>query len=289
MKRRIRSLFIFAAAALTLAAAAIFGGGWLIARRACRRPPELPESATLTPETVARPGDAAQAELEFALPWGVSVTEATTETGNDAAVSGPVKLDSKWRWGRKVWRAEATIRPLGSAGAAPGRMRLVLDRPLPGAENREITVAIPAVKVTGDQAPIVTEPRLADPETPGQRAARWPSYALGGALLAIAAAIAWVFLKSRRKTCAPTPWETARAELAALRAEMEKSSFRSESGVAKLSDILRRYLAARFEVPAATEPGCQRIFARDNRLTGGWDFVSRSLAVCIATNNYPKY
>jgi hypothetical protein len=256
MKRRTRTVLLSAAVPV-LAAAAIAGGGWLIARRGYRQPPKLPESATLVPGTVSRPGDAARAELEFTLPWGVSVTEAAAETGNDAAVSGPVEIDSKWRWGHKLWRVGATIRPLGTGGSVPGKLRLVLDRPLPGVEDRAIAVAVPAVKVADDGAPTVDKPRLADPEAPGKRSAKWPFYALGGALLALAATFAWIFFRPRRKAAAPTPWEQARAELAALRAAMEKSSFRPGTGVAQLSDILRRYLAARFELPAATEPGCR--------------------------------
>ena len=257
MKRKTCHILIFAAIIALLAAAAVAGGGAVAARRACRKPPEIPESATLTPETVARPGDAARAELVFTLPWGVSVTEATAETSEDAAVSGPVKIGSAWRWGRKVWRVEATVRPLGSRGAAPGKLRIVLDRPLPGVENREISVAIPAVKVAGKNTPSAPEPRFADPETPKQKNIKWHYYALGCALVIVGAALAWILLRRSKSAAAPTPWETARAELAALRAAMAERSFRTGAGVAKLSDILRKYLASRFDLPAATEPGCR--------------------------------
>ena len=258
MKRKTCSILLSAAAALLVAAAAVFGGGALVARRMRREAPKIPESATLAPETVARPGEAARAELEFALPWGVAVTEATAETGEDAAVSGPVKLDSAWRWGRNIWRVEAAVRPLGSRGSAPGKLHLVLNRPLPGVGNKELSVVIPAVKVAGGNAPSAAEPRLADAETPEPEPVKWYSYALGGALFsAIVAALAWILLRRRRHAAAPTPWDTARAELEALRAAMAKSAFSTGSLVAKLSDILRKYLASRFELPAATEPGCR--------------------------------
>ena len=258
MKRKTCNIIFSAAAVLLVAAAAVFGGGALAARRARRQVPKIPESATLTPDTVARPGDAARAELKFALPWGVSVTEATAETGEDAAVSGPVKIDSEWRWGRHIWRIEAAIRPLGSRGSAPGKLRLALDRPLPGVENKELLIAIPAVKVAEGNTPGAAAPRLADAETPKRKRVKWYSYALGGALFAaVVAVLAWIILRRRRHAAAPTPWDTARAELEALRAAMAENALSTGSGVAKLSDILRKYLASRFDLPAATEPGCR--------------------------------
>jgi hypothetical protein len=258
MKRKTCKVIFSAAAALLVISAAVFGGGALAARRARRRAPKIPENATLTPETVARPGDAALAELEFALPWGVAVTEATAETGEDAAVSGPVKIGSKWRWGRNIWRVEAAVRPLGSRGSAPGKLHIVLDRPLPGVGNKELSITIPSVKVTGENTPGAAEPRFADAEPPKRRSAKWYCHALGGALFAaIVAVLARLLLRRRRSAAAPMPWDTARAELEALREAMAESAFSTGSLVAELSDILRKYLASRFDLPAATEPGCR--------------------------------
>ena len=248
MTGRLRSMS-FAAAALALLGAAVFwGGGAFVARRVKAKPPV---SATLVPETVPRPGDAAGAQVVFELPWGNAVTAAQVEAGKDLVVSGPTEISSKLRWGYRIWRVGATLRPLGTAGAAPGKLVVTLEKPLPGSENDRCEFVIPEVRVAGPAAAAVKKPRLAGPETPERNSAKW-WLVPAAAVVLLAAAGYFVWRGSRRARPAPTPWEIAFSELAGLDADMKKSGFRTETGVWKLSDILRNYLARRFGIDAVT-------------------------------------
>ena len=258
MKRKLRNILIALTASAVLAAAVFFGGGAVIAALERRKPLRLPEAATLVPPAVARPGDPALAVLEFALPWGVAVAEARAATGEDAAVSGAPRISSEWRWGRRLWRVETTLRPLSSRGVAPGRLELTLDRALPGAESGRCEVALPALKVSETAAAVADRPLLAGPEElSAADRVRWRWIVAGAAAVAAVVSAAVLLLRrgARRPVELPPPWEVARTELAGLRAAMAKRGFRTESGVAALSDILRNYLAARFGLPAATEAG----------------------------------
>ncbi len=268
MKRKLRKLpLVLAVLAL---AAAVFGGGALVARREARKPVRLPEAATLTPATVGRPGDPALAAAEFALPWGVEVVGARVEAGGDMAAEGAPRINSKWRWGKRLWRVEATIRPLGSGGTAPGRLVIELDRALPGSDGGRCEVAVPALKVADAPAAAPSRPRLADrEELPAPKRVGWWWYLAVAAAVAAAAGAVWIILRrrARREAEVPPPWEVARAELARLRSLLAERGFRAELGTARLSDILKNYLAARFGLPAVTETGCAFLDGASNDLT----------------------
>ena len=249
MVRVIRSIS-FAAAALVLIAAAVWGGGTVAARRVKAK---IPDTATLVPESVRRPGDAARAQVVFELPWGNAVAAAQIETGKDPVVSGPVETRSQLRWGYRIWRVGVSLRPLGSAGAAPGKFVITLEKPLPGSENTRYEIAVPGVRVAEPPpAETLKEPRLAGPETPEQSFAKWRIVIAAAVVISAAAAGFFVWRKIRSPRPAPTPWEVALSELSELDAELKKRGLRTETGVWKLSDILRNYLARRFGLAAVT-------------------------------------
>ena len=260
MKRKLKNALLVLAVLAVAALAVVFGGGAIVARREAQKPVALPEAATLTPATVARPGDPALAAAEFTLPWGVEIVGARIEAGEDLAAAGAPRITSKWRWGKRLWRIEATIRPLDSRGAAPGKLVIELDRALPGSDGGRCVVAVPALKVADDPAAATaSQPRLADrEELPAPKSVKWWWYLIAAAAVVAAAVAVWLILRhrARREAELPPPWEVARAELARLRAGLAERNFRAELGTARLSDILKNYLAARFGLPAATETGC---------------------------------
>ena len=250
MKRRYPKILVPVAAAAAIAAAAIvWGGGELVARRERRVPPRIPDTAALAPATPVRPGDAVRAALEFRLPWGCAVRSANAVAGNNTVLAGAAEVDSKWRWGGRVWRVEAAIRPLGTRDLTPGKILVTLD------DGRSFKAAIPVPQVISANAgELPGDPRFAAPELPpARKRSYWWWLLAAAALSAPAAYLLW--RQFRRRRPATPPWEIARAELAALRSEMESPRFRPATGVGRLSDILRNYLAARFDIPAATEAG----------------------------------
>ena len=109
------------------------------------------------------------------------------------------------------------------------------------------------MRVAETAAAEVEKPRLAGPETPERNTAKkWLIPVAAAAAILAAAAGYLVWRKTRRALPAPMPWELALSELAELDAEMKKRGFRAETGVCRLSDILRNYIARRFGLPAVT-------------------------------------
>ena len=247
MSRKFRNLSFAAVLVLLVAAGIFLGGGAVAARRVTVK---IPASATLVPATVNRPGDAARAEVVFMLPWGNSVAAAELEAEKGVAVSGAPEISSRLRWGYRIWRVGATLRPLGTKGAAPGKFLVTLDKPPHGAESARFEVTIPEVRVTESAAVNVNAPRLAGPETRERRTAKW--WIIPAAAVVILAAAGYLLRRRRRLRPAPTPWELALSALETLETEMKKRNFRAETGVWKLSDILRGYLARRFGIDSVT-------------------------------------
>ena len=246
---------LFAAAALVLTAAAmVFGGGWIAARCSRGIPAAPPKAAMLVPETVADPGVPALAALDFELPWGNAVAAAEAIPGANTVISGPARVTSSWRWGYRIWRVEATVRPLASAETGPGRLLLTLEHGIPGAPDGRLEAAIPAVSVKTPSEAGAEKPLFAPPEEDTGGGANYWKYVLPAVvILLLAGYFAWWHLRVRRTGLAS--WDAALLELTALGAKMKKRGFRTEDGVAALSDILRRYLAIRFGLPAATSTG----------------------------------
>jgi len=252
MSKSVKIILSVAAAAALIAVAVVFGGGWIVARQEAKAPAKLPGRAVLAPETVTDPGAPARAVLELRLPWGNAVTEAAADAGENTVVSGPTAVTSAWRWGYRIWRVEATLRPLGTSGMTPGRIRLTLEKPLPGAPDGRFEVEIPALSVSEAARKEAAEPGLAAPEKIAG-GGKWWIYAICAAVLLIAGVLIWH--NSRHPRPELQPWDIALLDIAELKVDMTRRDFDTEEGVARLSDILRRYLTARFDLPAVTGTG----------------------------------
>lgn len=251
MKRSFVKIFLVSAASVALAALVVWGGGALAARRMRRAPAEFPRTATLSPEAAA-PGDAVRALLEFRLPWGRAVKSARTVPGSNTVLAATAEVGSKWRWGYRVWRVAAVIRPLGTREMTPGKFLVTLD------DGERFEAGIPVPRVAEASGKVPDKPRFAAAEKErNEKRSRRLIWAALAAVAAVAAAAIWFLLRSRRRVSPPPPpWEVARSELALLRARLDERDLRPAVAVWKLSDILRNYLAARFALPAATEAGC---------------------------------
>lgn len=244
-------------AAAVLAVAGVLVSAAFAVRRERRMELVVPEAAVLTPEVLAHPGAPAEAAVQLRLPWGDSVETAQAAPGAGTVISGPVRVSSRWRWGYRLWRLTATVRPLASRGSAPGTLTVTIDR-LYGAVPPAAKIAIPAPRVEAAAATPEEEPLRfagAEPAAPERSFFRrhWRIFAIAAPVLLLAAALLWRRFRRRREIPEVPPWVTALAELELLRRDMAKRGFVPAEGVRRLSDILRTYLTRRFEVPADTE------------------------------------
>ena len=256
MGRKIKKILAVAA---VLAVAGVLSAALFAVRKERRAEVVIPATSTLTPEMLAHPGAPAAAAANFRLPWGDAVVEATATPGKGTVISGPVRVDSHWRWGYRRWHVEATVRPLASRGAESGTLRLKFDRAFGSGAAKEVKIAIPAPRVADDDAKRPAEElRLAgaEPPAPGPSFFRrywWIILALAAALILTALALWRRGARRRAAASEVPPWERALAELERLRRDLGQPGFAPAEGVRKISDILRRYLTRRFGMPADTE------------------------------------
>jgi hypothetical protein len=238
---------------LAVAVVAALAAAALCFRRGYRLPPVLPDTAELTPATVARPGRPAVASAELRLPWTNGILKASARQGNETAVSVPVRVTQRRNWGYRHWRVEAEVRPLASQGCGAGEFVLTLRRALPEAPDGELKIAIPAPQVAANGEAPAAEVQLAAPELPpaAESHRKW-WYAT---LLSIPAAVLlWLLFRRRRRAqLVVPPWVSAGEELAKLERDLARRDFPAAEGVRRLSDILRGYLTARFDLPVVTE------------------------------------
>jgi len=237
------------------AACAVWGSGYLWSLRAPEPEGPAQRSVDLVPKELSAPGRPATAEVSFELPLCMKTLRATAEAGEGSVVSGGARIDSEWRWSRRIWRIGVTLRPLASGRVGEGKLTLEIA----GRGGRVVTrsLVIPAFDVAGDNSaapPGKAGIRLAGEEP--EKAAFWNRRRIvAAALLALvlAAALAlWIFLRRRGRRAAPPvpPWVRARHELETLRSEAASRGYPAERGVSRLTDIVRGYLEERFAIPA---------------------------------------
>jgi len=256
--KRILLRAVVAAILAAAAAAAAFAWAWSAAAKrgevTIRQP--LAFSAGEFPL-----GSRAVATAEIFVPWGqkltAAVNEITPECGAFAAAE-PELERNRLHWGGVLYTVKAPVIPYRTGEIQAGTLRFEYLRP--GAEN-ELSPAVSAMAYPVFTATPVEVDRSAELPLAGELGdpARKVNYKLL-AIIALAAAVvmaaaAYVYRRLKRNNyewfAPPTAWEKALTELEQLRVEA-KSIGRRSLCYTPLSDILRRYLEQRFQLPATT-------------------------------------
>lgn len=179
--------------------------------------------------------------LEFSLPEGL---EAAERVEQETSRLGPLRRT----------RLRFALIPLAAGDFADASFTVEAREKDSGAARR-VSVALPAIRaVLPESAP--DAPLALVSEFGGDADDAFPRalFALGAAAAVLLGASAFfVFRRRRRRASAPPeipPWTRAESELAALRVELDAGRIGSVAAVARLSDIVRRYLARRFGLSA---------------------------------------
>lgn len=227
---------------------------------------------TLTPATGISLGMPVTATLSLTLPWHLRPGAMVVTPGEGTQLVGqPSVRRERLGWGESGWRVVVLIQPYRDGQSGEGRLACPL---MPSAVGLgALTAVIPALTVLPADTIALGEPPLAGRLAPGWRDRRdellalpWPFLGLLvlGVML-VGLGISYLLYRFLRRRFAPAPppppWVVALCRLGELRTELVAGGLPAEAAWPRLSDVVRNYLEARFELHAPCQTTAE--FLRD--------------------------
>ena len=229
----------------------IYGSGYLVSLQDTALP-ELPATAELEPPGAVALGSTVHARVRLELPLYRRVTAVELTPGTGAVALTPEATAGAWRWSHRTWTIEVPLRPLQPGTIPAGELRLTLS----GRDDQtgQLTLPVPPLEVKALQLAPNTDLALAGELAADstRRAGRlWLPVTV--AVAALVGVILWLLLRRRRnpERILP-PWERALAALNQLRSQLQHHELPLESAWVRLTDLVRNYLEARFQLPVTT-------------------------------------
>ena len=253
---------IWFAVVIALALALLAAAAVLEWSRCVKSPFKTEQTAALSisPEKPSL-GDEVKLSARFLCDWPTRPAAASMTCGEGSeTISGPALTLKSFSWGRAVYELSASIRPFRSGTVPEGSLHLAFSKGS-GLPN-EFELKLPAISVD----PVKVEPG-SKLEIAGKLPARTPLWVwiVIGAVVTVAFAVAaWLLWKRFHKVVPPPPpWTMALDAIAALKRRLASSPASAAACLSELSDILRRYLEARFQLHARTQTSVEFLSGLD--------------------------
>ena len=234
---------------------AVAAGGWTLwsvsgylASTGDKSVPEIPGETVLTPPDGYLLGSNVTVQCEIKLPRYRKILNSVLTPGEGTVIAAlPAAKVVKHSWRYNLWRVSGVITCIRPGNSKSGVMAIEISPVENSAEKSAFTLAIPSMAVK--ELPAVPDPvpQLA-PESAVKTKAdkKWHFLWL---LLLLIPLLIWLF---RKKTASeekiPLHRKTLDA-LALLRADVISKSVSAESGVIRLTDVIRNYLEQRYDLP----------------------------------------
>ena len=202
------------------------------------------------------PGEMLNATIDFAVPWGQSLEKVEFQPGTGiVGVGAPDYGLERIAWRANVMRVTVPLRAYRTGKLAAGTVTATFERPMiaDGARRVVKEVKLPELTVMSRAVPEDTKLPLAGAlAPPADQRWRWAIGIAGALAVLLVLALIWRARRRKRalKLLPQTPWEVAAAELAGLRRQSERGERPASWCVARLTDVVRNYLSARFRLPA---------------------------------------
>ncbi len=230
--------------------------------------PEL-SAAAYEPGTEVTLGDTVYATADCAVPWGQSVNQVTLQPDAAGVV---VRGSAEWRllrfgWRKNVMRIRIPLRPYRIGKLAPGVAAVVIERPGFVGGPRKLTLDMPLGELAVTAREVGADAEL--PVAGVLTAHAWTEsrvwlWGLVGLAALLALSVWWFYRRRRRselRLIVVPPWEQAKNELAELRRAADGGEKPLPWCVARLTDVVRDYLSARFKMPVKQQTTGEFLYA----------------------------
>ena len=207
----------------------------------------LPKSANVTI------GETLKVVYTVKTPWDKKPIKLTVQPGKGSQeVSTPEFKKIKTGWGYYIWDITCNLQPYINGKVPEGEVNLIISPDIYGKMNA-LKLKVPKffskeIKVTKDEL------NLASSLT--KRSQQEKSYTIYYVIAAIIVILLLlisylIFVRKRKdKPIILTSWAEALLELNSLKEKVKEKVLNPERSISSLTDIVRRYLEARFEIHA---------------------------------------
>ncbi len=213
------------------------------------------QSVTMTPDSETAPGAVVTATVDFSVPWGQNLEKVEFRPGAGIiGVGAPEFGLEKIAWRTRMVRIKVPLRAYRTGTLPAGLVAATFERPMiaAGARRTVEEVNLPDVTAVSQAVPENTELPLAGVLTPPRNnRGFWMALGIAAAVVLLTSVLLWQWVRRRQtlRMRAQPPWELAAAELAGLRRQAERGERPAAWCVARLTDVVRDYLSARFHLP----------------------------------------
>ncbi len=219
----------------------------------CLKSPAKVELAAPISLSNARPslGDPVSVRAEFLCDWPTRPGAVAFAPGDGVQASSQARLSLKsLSWGRALYALDAVMQPYHTGKTGEGSVHVSFSKAsgLPD----EFDLKVPSLEV--EPLKIQPDAKLSLAGKLKAKAPLWIWIVAGVAALAVIGLAAWLLWRRLHKIVPPPPpWTVALDALYALRLKLSGNPASAPLCLAELSDIIRRYLEARFQLHARTQ------------------------------------
>ncbi len=204
-------------------------------------------------------GGIVTASVEFKLPWGHHPERAALSLPEGLQVVSEPKIEKTTsRWGRNAWRISSELQPYRTGDMQDGKCLVTFYASKRNSLSGSAESVIPGCRVHAVDTQNRRELDLASEVAPPKSEDRRVLLLSILAILALAGVVILLTLLLRRRreemqTIRLTPWEQALLALRGLRDSMCKGEIGGSLCLARLTDVVRRYIENRFAIPATAQ------------------------------------
>lgn len=190
----------------------------------------------------------------FLAPWNQVPAGVTAEPGSGSQLLGePVFRRGAFTWGGCFWTLDCKVQPYRIGEIGEGKIEVAFGGSEKGSRNFELN--IPSFHVNPVETPdgdaLLSAGYI-------ERRSQWLNsrsvWIAAGILLIAAAAAGYLLLRRRKERMGQeeilTPWQSAIQAIRSLKENVDSGMASPEISLAKLADIVRRYLEKRFNMRA---------------------------------------
>lgn len=244
--RSLKKIILISVLSIIGIIAATAVAGWYTWRQVRTNPVENISVPTVDPATVSLGGNVTVTSV-YRVPWGRKVISAEAQPVQGLLQVGePVIEVGRIHWGWCEWLVRFQFKTYRTGILGGGKIIVDFDQEhrkdeamshsIPSCQVNEISVTTPELKIADAVAP----PPLTARE-------RWLLYAIIGLAIVIVVLVI-VMLKRRRRAPVIPPWTLALQDIAVLHHDLRGGKLNLESGLLRLTDIVRVYLEKRFRL-----------------------------------------
>lgn len=252
--------YVIAAVALLAVA---FSGSAVWEWMSCLKAPakvELVSPVSLSKEKAGL-GDTVSLHAEFRCDWPTRPGSVVFKPGEGVQSVSAAKLSLRSvSWGRAVYSLDAVMQPYRTGTSGEGSLRVAFSKA--SGSPDEFDLKVPSFAV--EPLKVAPDAKLSIAGKLKAKLPLWIWLVAGAVVVAVAALLGWlVWRRLHKVTPPPPPWTQALDALSALRRRLSESPDSVPSCLAELTDILRRYLEARFQLHACTQTSFEFLSSLD--------------------------